>query len=127
MTDNEERAKVLDEKRNVTGRISDTCRIVGFGLLTVFYTIKVGDEKLSTIDTTHSCLVLAVGIAGFAILVFDYLQYFFGSMAVEAAMKAKNKYDEDSIAYKARKLFFYLKQYAVFVGVGLLVWLFLVI
>lgn len=127
MTASEERTKVLDEKRNVTGGISDTCRIVGFGLLAVFYTIKVGDEKLGTIETDHYCLFLAVGLSGFAIILFDYLQYFFGSLAVEAAIKADNKYDKDSLAYKARVLFFNLKQYAVFVGVGLLIWLFLVI
>lgn len=127
MTSDEERIKVLEEKKNVTGRISDTCRIVGFGLLTVFYSIKIGDGKLAELGIGHPCLIAAIGVLGFLVIVFDYLQYFFGSIAVEAALTSNSRYDDNSFAYKARNFLFIVKQYAVLLGVGVLVWLFLVI
>jgi hypothetical protein len=117
----------LKKKKNVTGRISDTCRIVGFGLLTVFYSIKIGEGKLADIGTNHPCLIMAIGGLGFLVILFDYLQYFFGSMAVEAALISDNRYDDKSFAYKARNVLFILKQYAVLFGVGALLWLFVVI
>jgi hypothetical protein len=121
------RAKVLEEKKSVTSRISDTCRIVGFGLLTIFYTIKIGEGKLEKIGTDHSCLVLAVGLLGFLVILLDYLQYFFGSQAVEAALATNNLYNTESFSYRARNFLYILKQYAVFAGVAALVWLFWVI
>lgn len=116
--DADRKAKVLEEKRNVTSKISDSCRVVGFGLLAIFYTLKIGSADMVKISTDHPYLVWAVGVFGFLAIFFDYLQYFFGSLTVDAALQAPNhKYDHASFAYKARGAFFHIKQYSVILGV----------
>lgn len=114
------RLRLLNEKANVTGKISDTCRFVGFGLLAVFYTIKLDLKSLTpTFDSLPSGLVIAVGLFGGLAIFFDYLQYWCGSRAVDHALSRSSRYDydENRWEYKGRKAFYCLKQLAVFLGV----------
>jgi hypothetical protein len=119
----ERRERVLDEKKNVTSKISDTCRFIGFGLLIVYYTIQSADGAFATHLKTHSpVLVYAVGIAGAATILLDYLQYLFGAMAVDRALKRPTMdYDETSCAYKARLWAYRAKQFATAVGAAALI------
>ena len=41
------RKDLLDEKRNVTVKISDSCRFIAFGLLAVYYTIMASAEPFA--------------------------------------------------------------------------------
>lgn len=124
----ERRASVLEEKRNVTGRISDSCRVVGFGLLAVFYSVRVGGVDMEKIGTAHPCLVWAVGIFGFLSVLSDYLQYTFAAFSVDSALKAPpHTYDDNSLPYKLRYFFYIAKQWAVVAGVVALGLLFVTI
>ena len=118
------RTRVLDEKRNVTSRISDTARYIGFGLLAVYYTSMSGDSAfaVSLRAGLSKYLLHAMGFAGAAAILFDYLQYLFGARSVEEALADPgSEYNPRSCAYKAREMFFTLKQWAVGVGAILLI------
>lgn len=67
------RARLFAEKASVTGKISDTCRFVGFGLLAIFYTIKLDRKSLSPgLEALDPCLILALGVSGGLAIFFDY-------------------------------------------------------
>jgi hypothetical protein len=67
-------------------------------------------------------LLHAIGFVGVTAILFDYLQYLFGARSVEEALKdPESKYNELSCAYKARILFFNLKQWTVGIGAVLLI------
>lgn len=122
------RSKVMDERRNVTSRISDMCRFVGFGLLAVFYGIKAGTGDFADAMQAKDSLLLAVGIFGVLTILLDYLQYLFAYVAVEDALTRKAEgytYDDRSCSYKAWVAFFWMKQAAVGIGVIILFWLIL--
>lgn len=63
-------------------RISETSRFIGFGLLAVFYAIKV--EPSGSL-AANDCLVMSVGVFGALSVLFDYLQYVFGYGMVRIA------------------------------------------
>jgi hypothetical protein len=118
-------ARLLDEKRNVTSRISDTCRFVGFGLLAIYYSIKIGGNKLATqLQTEHRWLVFWLGLFGALAILLDYLQFVAGSLAVNKALRSAGlEYDTDWCSYKFRQLAFNAKQFVVLAGVAVLLWL----
>lgn len=122
--------KRIQDKKEVTGKISDTCRFVGFGLLAIYYTLMSGENKfaLGLRDTVHTYWMLqAIGTAGALAILFDYLQYYCGSRSVEEALQREDhKYDDTSWAYMARGWFYKFKQFAVFAGSLILVILVLV-
>ena len=123
-----DRSNVLEEKKNVTSRISDSCRVVGFGLLAVFYSVRVGGGDMGKIGAAHPYLVWAVGGFGFLSVLFDYLQYTFAAWAVENALKTLDyKYDPSSLSYILRHYFYVAKQFAIIFGVVALGYLFIVI
>jgi hypothetical protein len=54
-------------------------------------------------------------------VIFDYLQYVFGSMSVNEALKRPSlNYDETSVAYRWRAIMFRLKQWAALIGAACL-------
>ncbi|MER9266610.1 hypothetical protein NKI63_18880 [Mesorhizobium sp. M0410] len=122
------RDRLLDDQRGVTARISDACRLVGFGLLAVFYAIKTGDGAFATsVKADHRCLLMAMGAIGLLSIIMDYLQYMFGWVSIKDAKKSNDQlYDDDKFAHKARAFLFEAKQYVVLAGSMVLVWLVLV-
>jgi hypothetical protein len=82
------RAQLIDDGKAVTGRISDACRLVGFGLLAIFYGIKTGEGTFAqSVKTGHGCLFMAMGALGVLAIVLDYLQYMFANLSIEDAKK----------------------------------------
>jgi hypothetical protein len=112
------RERVIDQKSEVTGRISDTCRIIGFGLLIFYFTVHFNDSSAAGLIRQENSLALyAIGLFGVLTVLFDYLQYFCGSIAAKAALRNENNlYDNKSLAYKARNFMFILKQSTAFLG-----------
>ena len=121
----DQRTKVLEEHKNVTSKISDSCRFIGFGLLAIFYTSKTGGGAFAEgVFKDHPCLVWTVGLAGFFGILVDYLQYFFASMAVDQALESDDfLYEKKSLPYWVWEKFFLWKQLIIFVGVVALGWL----
>lgn len=121
------RQRIYDEKRNVTGRISETTRFVGFGLIAVYYAIRSSEPASLTgqMQVNYPCVVAIIGLMGVAAVLLDYLQYWFGSQAVAEALKRPTvDYDAESFWYKARGSTFVAKQFAAIIGAALLVILF---
>ena len=117
--------RVFEAKNDVSSKISESCRYVGFGLLAIFYSLKFGDSSLQDIGKSHFWLVIAVGLFGFLAILFDYLQYYFGYRAIDVASKSPNyKYHAKSFNYRAWNFFFDYKQYVVMAGVGVAILLF---
>lgn len=80
------RDRVIEEKKSVTGRISDTCRFVGFGLLAIFYALHTGENELALrIRSEAPWKLFVMGAFGVLTILLDYLHYFFGSRAVTQA------------------------------------------
>lgn len=77
-----EKKELQDNADFYSMRISETSRFVGFGLLAVFYAIKVGpNDDLASND----CLITLIGVFGALSVLLDYLQYVFGYLMVRSA------------------------------------------
>jgi len=121
-----ERKDVLAEKRHVTGKISDNCRFIGFGLLAVYYAIMsgAGTSFGASLRLEHPYAVQLIGMSGVLTILFDYLQFLFASRSVDQALKrSDNSYNSKSLAYKARSSFYYAKQWSTFIGAATLVYI----
>ncbi|TGT46865.1 hypothetical protein EN812_05880 [Mesorhizobium sp. M4B.F.Ca.ET.169.01.1.1] len=118
----EARKRVLAEKANVTGKVSDISRFTAFGLLAVFYTIESGDGAFSQALQSQALAVYLIGILASCSILFDYMQYYFGVKLVENALSnPKYEYDDRSIWYRGRQSFFEAKQYLVLFSAALLI------
>lgn len=59
------RDRVIDFKTIATGRISESARIVGFGLLVVYFTLIVSDSTdARALRETHQMALYLVGLFG---------------------------------------------------------------
>lgn len=124
MTDvhqNDDRRKaVLEEKRNVSSKISELSRYIGFGLVAVVYTILTSDsEPVMIMYKGYTFLLLVVAVLGAATIILDYLQFVGGYLAVDSALKNVNggyRYNDKSFCYRVRVVAFWLKQGTAFAG-----------
>lgn len=114
------RRAVLEQKQLVTGKIGEICRFIGFALLAVFYTISSSNNEFSKkISATSDLALYVIGAAGVLTILFDYLQYFFGSIAVNQALANEEdgyKYNSSHFSYRLRGIFYYVKQAMAFLG-----------
>lgn len=112
----------------VTGRISDACRLVGFGLLAIFYGIKTDDHSAfaTSIQKGHGWLFMAIGALGVLAIVLDYLQYMFANISIEDAKETADQLYPKKFSLKVRTFCFYAKQWVIVAGSIALVWLVLV-
>ncbi|MEM7670291.1 MAG: hypothetical protein AAF317_14320 [Pseudomonadota bacterium] len=115
-----EQEKRIEEKGNVSNRISETVRFIGFGLVAAFYTIQSTDnESLRSVPDDFFYLFVSIGIFGVATIVFDYLQYLAGYFSVNDALKREADefaYDVTTSAYRLRTRFFWAKQVSAGLG-----------
>ena len=117
---------VLEQKQFVTGRISETVRYVGFGLLAVFYAVVSSDSGFSRgIVTSMHPLLTATAIFGVIAVFFDYLQYLAGSIAVDRAIAGgtdtRYQYNRTWPSFIWRRRCYWIKQVAVIIGCMLLI------
>lgn len=117
MTDAARKA-VLDEKRNVSSKISETTRYIGFGLIAAVYGVLTSDSsKIDSLFDASTTLLVISAVAGAVAIVFDYMQFVFGYWSVRQALRASDsKYNEEYFAYKLRARLFWLKQGFAFAG-----------
>ncbi len=122
------RERRLAEKRYVTGRIGETCRFIGFGVVAIFYTILTSDQEFAkSIVQSDRNILFMTGIFGSLIIFFDYMQYLSGHYAAALALKNKESYLYGSswISYRAKLIFYWLKQIATFVASTLVIYMIL--
>jgi hypothetical protein len=124
----EKRHDILQQKQEVTARVSETTRYVGFGLLAVYYALRTANDGYAqTLAQEHPVLVGLVGLSGLVAIILDYLQYFFGSRSVNDALQRESlDYNTASVSYRGRAITFALKQWAAVFGAALLAFMFAV-
>lgn len=120
MSADEQRKKVLEEKRHVSSRISDLSRYIGFALIAVVYAILTSDSSvIAKLYGTRSSLLLSAAAFGALAIMLDYLQFLAGYFSVQAALDNSTddyKYNDKSFSYKTRVVAFWAKQVASIIG-----------
>ncbi|WP_156510652.1 hypothetical protein [Labrenzia sp. OB1] len=108
------------DKKETSGRIGETSRFIGFGLVALVFTIHGSDNSLSTNIQAHNEYVLNLsGLSGCLTILCDYLQYLCGYFSVNGALRRRESnfsYNSNTLAYKGRIVFFWLKQVFAFSG-----------
>lgn len=122
------RKAVLEQKQFVTGRISETVRYIGFGLLAIFYVIVSSDSVFARgVVGGMNAELRAMAVCGVLALVLDYLQYIFGGIAVERALagqgESANRYNKNWLVYRARGWCYWAKQVLTLGGCAFLIWI----
>jgi hypothetical protein len=112
--------EVLEEKRFVTGRISETTRYLGFGLLATFYAIiSSADAFPRQVEHGWPLALKIMALCGILAIFLDYLQYSFGRIAVQKALDRKDKpflYNRKWLSYRGRQACFWSKQAMALAG-----------
>ena len=110
----------FEDKKETSGRIGETSRFIGFGLVALVFTIHGSENTLSSSIASNSELLLNLaGLAGCLTIVCDYLQYVCGYFSVNKALQRKENnfsYDDETFVYRGRVAFFWLKQFFAFSG-----------
>jgi hypothetical protein len=120
----------LAEKAAVTGRIGETCRFIGFGVLAIFYTLITSDKPFATaIGSNHRFSLYLAGVTGSITVFTDYLQYLCGAWSVEKTLHRTDNtylYNTRWTSYKGRLLFYWIKQISALVASGSVVYIIVV-
>lgn len=129
MEDSDEYFARRSEIVEITSRISETSRLIGFGLIALSFSIH-GSESGILIDVrvNSEILVNVFGTIGFLVILFDYSQYLFALMATQRALsRHENDYSFDRrwISYKLWRSCFWIKQILCLLGVVLSMYSFL--
>jgi hypothetical protein len=121
------RQRRLGEKNYVTGRIGETCRYIGFGVLAIYYTIITSDKSFAIdIVANHRFPLYLAGLTGSVAVFADYLQYLAGARSVERALHRKDKaylYNTEWLSYKLRIIFYWIKQVSALIASGTVVYI----
>lgn len=112
------RFRVIDQKTAATGHASDTSRVVGFGLMVVYFTLTLADSNVAAaLRGDHPWALYAAGALGVLTVLFDYLQYVCAASSASIALHRPDAlYDPSSWSYRAQQIFFRAKQGAAIVG-----------
>ncbi|MGF1501935.1 MAG: hypothetical protein ACFBSD_08960 [Paracoccaceae bacterium] len=112
--------ELFREKKFVTGRISDTCRFIGFGLMAAFYAIvSSGQAPTQEANISARIFLWVSGTAGVVTVFLDYLQYVAGLVATHKALNNHSgnfAYNKRWISYKMRQFLFVSKQLTAMSG-----------
>jgi hypothetical protein len=118
------RDKVLEEYRNVSSKITDLCRNIGFGLVAVVYSIFTSDSKaVNELYSQYSFFLLLVALFGVLTIILEYFQFLGGYFSVKDTLKNHETdclYDENLFWYKLRDYSFFLKQGTAIFGAVIL-------
>lgn len=120
MADVDLEKEILEEKRTVTDRLSETTRYIGFGLLAIFYGIAASSEAFPrALQSQYPLPLKFIALCGFLAILLDYLQYVFGRRAAQNALGRTDNpfhYNRTWFSYRARKWCFFAKQAAALAG-----------
>lgn len=109
--------ELKDETEFLSGRISETSRIVGFGLLASYYALTVSPPESFAANET---LLILIGIFGAFAVFLDYLQYVSGYAMARLARRAGEPYSYKSgsaaLFFGIRTVAFWAKQAAALSG-----------
>lgn len=121
------RKRRLEEKQYVTGRVGETCRYIGFGLVAVFYAVSISSEALPMqIWSDYGWWVRAFGALGALTVLADYIQYLAGDFAARSALHRTNDgtkthlYSKKWFSYRLRNWMNVAKQFFALIGASIL-------
>ncbi len=118
--------EVIDERRFVTNRISETTRYLGFGLLAIFYgIISSADAYAQQLKLGHPLLLQLMALSAMLALILDHLQYLFGRAAARKALKRTDKpytYNKQWSSMRGRWACFWGKQAMALLGCLIFLW-----
>lgn len=104
----------IKQKTEVTARISETSRFIGFGMVAwVFAQHASSAEFAVEYLSAYGPIVRVAGVLGVSAILFDYLQYISAYLSVQTAIKneaASHAYDHDGLAMRLQNFFFWAKQ-----------------
>lgn len=119
-----DKAQLKGEADFYSARISETSRLVGFGLLAIFYAVKV--DANASFEANES-LVTLLGVFGALSVLLDYLQYVFGYLMVRYAQHNPPAHSyADGVAgrfFALKSWAFALKQIAAILGSFIVIFL----
>lgn len=113
--------KAASERDFASTKVSDLCRIFGFGLLALSYSLIISDSEVPKLLVKNNrFLVFVMGLTSAVTIALDFIQYFSAYIQSVSAMK------NDAFDYKVgrywpttiiRNICYYLKQISCLVGV----------
>lgn len=110
----------LEQKAAVTGRLSETTRFVGFGIIAWVFAVQSSDAAFSkSYVTQYEVWLNSAGVLALLSIVCDYFQYLCAYMSVKHALGRREKgykYDRNHAAYLLQSICFVVKQIAVGLG-----------
>jgi hypothetical protein len=107
------RAIRLEEKKILTGRISETSRYISFGILALYYTLRTAKDDFSTaIVVSARGMLTVMALCASLAIIFDYLHYFFAVRSVDNALNERTDqlYDPIRFDFKLREVCYQAKQ-----------------
>jgi len=121
------RRAIMDRRKDVTGRVSETTRYIGFGLLATAYAMISGSDSFFVgMRTDWPDLLKLMALCGALAILFDYLHYVLAYITTDHALDRKdepNSYDERSLSYRLEHVCFWSKQAAALAGCAVLIFL----
>lgn len=110
----------IAHKSVVTARISETSRLVGFGIVAWVFAIHTSETGFAKdYISSYEIWVNIAGFLGMLAIVLDYLQYLCAYSSVQHALKRKEKnysFDPNHLGYFLQRVFFGAKQVCAVVG-----------
>lgn len=110
----------IAHKSVVTARISETSRLVGFGIVAWVFAIHTSETKFAqNYILNYETWVNMAGFLGMLAIVSDYLQYLCAYSSVKHALKREGKnyaFDKNHFGYFLQNVFFGTKQICAVVG-----------
>ena len=102
------------DKKETSGRIGETSRFIGFGLVALVFTIHGSEKQFAMeIRNSYEFMVNLMGLLGCLTILTDYLQFVCGYFSVSDALKRPERsysYNRKTTAYQGRVVFFWIKQ-----------------
>ena len=115
-----QQAAIMERRKDVSNRVSETTRFIGFGLLATFYAIISGtDPFFEGLRANWTISLRLIALAGAAAVLFDYLHYVFAYFSANRALTradVPNAYNTGWLTYRLEHVCFWTKQAAALLG-----------
>lgn len=106
----EQRKAVLEQKKELTSRISETTRTLAFGSLASCYALLFAEQSLAALFTPYKSLLLWSAGLGVATIITDAAQYTFGYINTQQALRRQSQTFPENWSRNGRGICFVLKQ-----------------
>jgi hypothetical protein len=110
----------LAQKNAVTARISETSRLVGFGIVAWVFAIHTSETKFAQVYVSnYEVWVNIAGILGMLAIVSDYLQYLCAYSSVKNSLTREDRnysFNKNHLGYFLQGVFFGTKQVCAVLG-----------